>query len=115
MFIPQLFILVLITASAPFCDEAQEVCVSYEVAQGVVVRNNSHLRCNQIGAELYLYTNGSFKIISGDEALCGNYTIEDGENLVLNANGFRSTYGKIYFKGAVVSKVVLGDRTYYPV
>ena len=85
------------------------------MAQGVVVRQNTHLKCSAAGAELYLYTNGNFKLISRDEALSGSYSIEDGENLVLNASGYRTTYGKIYFKGSAVVRVVLGERTYFPV
>lgn len=105
--------MMMINASTSESITSVESCTSV-AAQGVVIRQNAHLKCNAAGAELYLYTNGKFKLISRDEALSGTYTIEDGENLVLDADGYRTTYGKIYFKGSAVSRVVLGERTYYP-
>ncbi len=83
-------------------------------SSGIVIRQNTVVFCREIKAELYLYTNGTFKLITGDEALKGTYNIEDGVNLVLSAEGYRDTYGKIYFNGAIVSRVELGERRYYP-
>ena len=88
--------------------------IESSITQNVVVRQNTKLKCNSADATLYLYTNGRFKLISGDEALSGNYSIEDRENLVLRAEGYRDTYGKIYFSGRSVSRVVLGEHTYFP-
>ena len=116
MFISTLLVSAMMMVNAPVCETiAPAESTAVVMAQGVVVRKTTHLKCNATGAELYLYTDGSFKLISGDEALKGSYTIEDGVNLVLNASGYRTTYGKIYFFNALkVSKVVLGDRTYFP-
>lgn len=115
MLFPALIISVMML-NAPTYESINSVdlCISIDV-QGVVIRQNAHLKCNAVGTELYLYTNGKFKLINRDDALSGTYTIEDGENIAFNADGYRTTYGKIYFKGSVVSKVVLGERTYIPV
>lgn len=81
--------------------------------QNIVVRQNAKLSCPKAKKELYLYKSGEFKLISGSEAIRGTYSIEDGENIVLNWGYCQSMYGKIYFKGAAVSRVVLGDETYF--
>lgn len=115
MFISTFLVSAMMMVNAPVCETiAPAESTAVVMTQDVAVRKNAHLKCNAAGAELYLYTNGSFKLISRDEALKGSYTIEDGVNLVLNASGYRTTYGKIYFRGLEVSKVVLGDRTYFP-
>lgn len=115
MLFPTLIIsAMMLNASTYESINSVDLCISVEV-QGVVIRQNAHLKCNEVESELYLYTNGKFKLINRDDALIGTYTIEDGENIALNADGYRTTYGKIYFKGSVVSRVVLGERTYFPV
>ena len=93
--------------------------LTHIAAQGVVVRQNAHLRCSDDATvELYLYTNGKFKLLLGSTGLSGTYTIEDGENLVLDT-GYSRTYAKIYFRGVSVSRVeiVEAGRKYllYPV
>lgn len=81
--------------------------------QNVVVRQNAKLSCPKAKKELYLYKSGEFKLISGSEAIRGTYSIEDRENIVLNWGFCQSMYGKIYFRGAAVSRVILGDETYF--
>ncbi len=90
--------------------------LSNTTEMNVVFRTTVKVINRDIDERIYLYTNGTFKIIpSNGIAITGTYTIEDGTNLLIKPdNGAPAMYLTItYYRGKVTS-IKYRDIRYLP-